>query len=324
MFSLSRFGIGQFTKPVLLFSLILLTISTVFTTFILCGTTSPALRKFYLISFSYNDSKTTTEVLNGLEKLDGLLSSSKNDSATFSLIRVGYRGLCVDHSEGWDCARTSADLERVAGDLGGDPLDLMAIADIYRSRISFSLPVWVAVIAMAVGWLGVAVNCIPGIPIPAWTKKVAAVGCSLGTLALMGTMVLQQVTSGAVSTLVQKMGINTVEAKIGGANVGFGWAAFALSLLATIAICAIVFAEWGIATAQAKALEKGDYLVGKATGGKVGMSDFATSDPENGPQKPAGTQPSLGTSTLRSQLGEKALDYGKQAALGAFQNRMKR
>lgn len=182
-------------EPVLLFSLIVLTISTVFTTFILCGTTSPALRKFYLISFSYNDSSTTTEVLNGLEKLDGFLSSSKNDSATFSLIRVGYRGLCVDHSEGWDCARTSADLERVAGDLGGDPLDLMAIADIYRSRISFSLPVWVAVIAMAVGWLGIAVNCIPAIPIPAWTKKVAAVGCTVGTLALMGTMVLQQVTS---------------------------------------------------------------------------------------------------------------------------------
>lgn len=182
-------------EPVLLFSLIVLTISTVFTTFILCGATSPALRKFYLISFSYNDSSTTTEVLNGLEKLDGFLSSSKNDSATFSLIRVGYRGLCVDHSEGWDCARTSADLERVAGDLGGDPLDLMAIADIYRSRISFSLPVWVAVIAMAVGWLGIAVNCIPVILIPAWTKKVAAVGCSLGTLALMGTMVLQQVTS---------------------------------------------------------------------------------------------------------------------------------
>lgn len=120
------------------------------------------------------------------------------------------------------------------------------------------------------------------------------------------------------------MGINTVEVKIGGANVGFGWAAFALSLLATIAISAIVFAEWGIATAQEKALQKGDYLVGKATGGKVAMSDFATSDPENGPQKPAGTQPSLGTSTLRGQLGEKALDYGKQAALGAFQNRMKR
>lgn len=114
---------------------------------------------------------------------------------SFSNIRVGYRGLCIEHSEGWSCAKDGATLGHVAGDIGGDPLDLVAIADIYRDKISFSFPIWIAVVSLAIGWLGVAVNCIPGIPIPSWTKKVGAAGCTLGSLALLGSMTLQQVTT---------------------------------------------------------------------------------------------------------------------------------
>lgn len=178
-------------EPVFLFAIIVLTISTVFTTFILTGSTAPGLRKFYLISLRYNTDSNASKIIGSL---DDLFSSDKG-KVSFSNIRVGYRGLCIEHSQGWDCAKDGAALGHAAGDIGGDPLDLVAIADIYRNKISFSFPIWVAVIALAVGWLGVAVNCIPGIPIPAWTKKVAAAGCTLGSLALLGAMVLQQVTS---------------------------------------------------------------------------------------------------------------------------------
>lgn len=166
----------------------MLTISTVFTTFILTGSTAPGLRKFYLISLRYNDDAAASKILGGLDDL----FSSDTGKVSFSNIRVGYRGLCIEHSEGWDCARDGAAL---GGDIGGDPLDLVAIADIYRGKISFSFPIWVAVVALAVGWLGVAANCIPGVPIPSWTKKAGAAGCALGSLALLGAMILQQVTS---------------------------------------------------------------------------------------------------------------------------------
>lgn len=180
-----------YIEPVFLFSIIVLTISTVFTTFILTGSTAPGLRKFYLISLRYNTDSGATKLIG---KLDGLFSSDKG-KVTFSNIRVGYRGLCIEHSEGWDCARNGAAIGHAAGDVSGDPLDLVAIADIYRDKISFAFPVWVAVVSLGIAWVCVALNCIPGIPIPAWTKKIAAAGCTLGSLALLGAMVLQQVTS---------------------------------------------------------------------------------------------------------------------------------
>lgn len=305
-FSLSRFGFGQFTKPVFLFTLIVLTISTVFTTFILTGSTAPGLRKFYLISLRYNPDASASKILGSL---DDLLSSDKG-KVSFSNIRVGYRGLCIEHSNGWDCAKDGTTLGHIAGDISGDPLDLVSIADIYRNKISFSFPIWVAVIALSIGWLGVALNCIPGIPIPAWTKKVAAAGCTLGSLALLGAMTLQQVTSGAVSTLVDKMGMDAVEIHIGTANIGFGWAAFALSMLATIGVTAIVAAEWGVAAAQAKALEKTTEVMERATGGRFSTVDF-NSDVESQPvKKPEATRASLGTSSMRNAVVGKGIEYG--------------
>lgn len=175
--------------------LICLTISTIFTSFILCGATARPLSKFYLISLKYNGDSTASKILDGLDSLDELLSKPSNDTSAFGLIRVGYRGVCIDHTDGVDCAASGEALGHIAGDLSGDPLDLVAIADIYRSKISFSFPIWIAVIALGVSWIVVAVNCIPGIPIPAWTKRVAACGCTFGSVALLGAMTLQQVTS---------------------------------------------------------------------------------------------------------------------------------
>lgn len=105
------------------------------------------------------------------------------------------------------------------------------------------------------------------------------------------------------------MGMNAVEIHIGTANIGFGWAAFALSMLATIGITAIVVAEWGVATAQAKALEKTTEVMERATGGRFSTVDFNT-DVENHPAKPEATRTSLGTSSMRNAVVDKGIQYG--------------
>lgn len=114
---------------------------------------------------------------------------------------------------------------------------------------------------------------------------------------------------GAVSTLVDKMGMDAVEIHIGNANIGFGWAAFALALLAAIGVTAIVVAEWGVAAAQAKALEKTEEVMERATGHRFSTVDFRN-DVENQPAKPAATRSSLGTTSMRNAVVDKGFEFG--------------
>lgn len=124
-----------------------------------------------------------------------------------------------------------------------------------------------------------------------------------------------QTDSGAVSTLVDKMGMDAVEIHIGTADIGFGWSAFGLAVLATIGVGAIVITDWGVAAAQAKVLIKSEEALGKATGGRFQVRDF-TGDVENHPAKPENTRPSLGTTSLRGVVLEKGVEFGKKQATG--------
>lgn len=105
------------------------------------------------------------------------------------------------------------------------------------------------------------------------------------------------------------MGMDAVEIHIGNANIGFGWAAFALALLATIGVTAVVIAEWGIETAQAKVLEKTEDVMERATGGHFSTVNLRT-DVENHPAKPESTRASLGTTSMRNAVMDKGLEYG--------------
>lgn len=105
------------------------------------------------------------------------------------------------------------------------------------------------------------------------------------------------------------MGMDAVEIHIGNANIGFGWAAFALALLGTIGTAAVVVAEWGIETAQAKVLEKTEDVMERATGGHFSTVNFAN-DVESHPRKPEGTHASLGTTSMRNAVVDKGLQYG--------------
>lgn len=116
--------------------------------------------------------------------------------------------------------------------------------------------------------------------------------------------------------------MNAVEIKIGTAVIGFGWAAFGLSILATVIVGAVVVADWGVAAAQAKVLEKGEEGLGRATGGRFNLSSF-NNDLESH-QKPENSQPSLGTSTMRGKFAGEALKLGTGLAKSAYNSHTRR
>ncbi|KAF8534058.1 Ca2+ regulator and membrane fusion protein Fig1-domain-containing protein [Trichophaea hybrida] len=238
---LSGFGTAQFQKPIYLFSLTTLIVALIFNSLLLSGCTSPSpgIRKFYLVSLQYNTESTKTTVITDISKL---LSSShsKND---------------------------------IVKDLAGDPLDLVTVGDLYKDKISFSTPLWASLISLAIGSFMVLVNCIPAIPIPPITRRIAAGAAGCGALMLLGCMVLQQVTTSAIATLVGHLGMKTVVIHVGSANIGFGWAAFATAMAGAIGTIAVAAAEMAIERAKAKGEEVMEKGLGKATGGRMGVQD---------------------------------------------------
>jgi len=305
----SNFGTSSLSRPVFLFSLLCLTLSLIFNSLILAGSTSssPTLRKFYLVSFKYNTNSEFYKTLESIysakdklndvkdkltdvkdkvddkvddtkDKVDDTLNKinpfDKRDSKepTFNEIRVGYRGLCIDTSHGWECAPSAAKLS--TQDIGRDPLKLVEIADMYKDKIVWSLPFWVCVSTTALAWIMVIVNALPiPLAIPAWTKKVAAGCLAIAAVSSLGAMVLAGVISSSVSTIIGKVTIDAIEVRVGRMNLSFGWTVFALVTVSFLGVCAIVAAEWGvnkITTVVEAQAEKG---VNAATGGRFGVSD---------------------------------------------------
>jgi len=256
----SRLSTGQCTKPIYLFSSITLTATMIFLSLILAGcTTSTAiLRNFELVTLSYRPSPQSNSNLPGLDKL---LNVDKVGNSTFMTLRVGYRGVCILSSksgsdESWTCSGSGSS----QGNFKSDPLDLVAIGDLYKDHISFSTPVWAATILLGIAWIMVAVNNIPFIPIPPVTRKIAGVAAVVGCLMLLGAMVLQQVTMGAVVMLVRGLGLGLVDIEVGKEVTGFGWAALAVAVLGSIGCCAVAVAEIAVDKVRGKAggmVEKG-------------------------------------------------------------------
>lgn len=298
------FGASSLSRPIFLFSLLCLTLSLIFNSLILAGSTSPSptLRKWYLVQFKYNvnsefyktlqsiyeaknkigdvKDKVGDKLTDAKDKLDETTDklnpfNKRDDSSepTFTQIRVGYRGLCVETSNGWTCARTADKLS--TQDIGSDPLQLVDIADMYKDKIVWSLPFWVCVSTTALAYLMVIANAVPlpFITVPMWTKKVAAGSLAIAAVSSLGAMVLAGVISSSVSTIVSKVTIDAIEVHVGRLVLSFGWTVFALVLVSFLGVCAVVAAEWGInkvATVVEAQAEKG---VNAATGGRFGASD---------------------------------------------------
>ncbi|KAL7272105.1 hypothetical protein RUND412_005100 [Rhizina undulata] len=263
---MNRLNIHNYTKPIFIFALVSLSISLVFSVFIICGSTSDGLRKFYLISLAYNpdESSVTSTVLEGVDKVSSGISSlfsssssSDKNTTTLELLRISYRGICLENTKGWECAKDGDALKALAGGtISGDPLSLVSIADLYKEKVAWNFPWWAAIAFLSIAWIMTIINCIPMIEMPVSTRKAMSVASSVGCVCLLGAMVLQDVTTGAVSSLVQKVSFEIVEAHVGRANIAFGWSAFGLSLLAALASMAVVTAEWGVNTVRSGVQEK--------------------------------------------------------------------
>jgi lysylphosphatidylglycerol synthetase-like protein (DUF2156 family) len=100
------------------------------------------------------------------------------------------------------------------------------------------------------------------LPIPKITHKIAAGAAAIAALSLCGGMTLQHITAAAVATLVVRMGMDAVDVAVGTANQAFGWAAFALTVLATVGVCAVVVVEIVTEKARMAAERKAEDLVG--------------------------------------------------------------
>lgn len=262
-----------------------------------CTSPKPGLRKFYLISLKYNPDVAKSKIVTGLDKL---LDSDKSDSQVFSDIRIGYSGICIETKkgsggdDGWHCSKHARDISK---NITGDPIGLVKVADLYKDKISFVTPLYLATCTLAVAFLMVLVNCIPVVPVPATTRKIAAAAATGGSLVLLGCMSLQHVTSSAISTLVGHLGMDAMLINIGSANAAFGWAAYAMSALAALATLAVAVAEHLASKAQAVAdapigiLEKGasglaSRIMKRGGSSHSGSSSAAAGNTDGHPQPP--------------------------------------
>lgn len=301
MISLSRFtktGTSVYTKPVYILSSLILTLAVVFTTLIISGCTSsaPTVRKFYIVSLRYEDSNTSDLVGNVADFL------KKDDGGVERLntLRVGYRGVCVEGSmedsnsqnssttspQSWTCTRHPGDLPH----LTHDPLNLYTLSNILLTRITFSTPLWVALACLATGWLALLPNTLslPFIPPPhIITRKIAAASSALGSLFLLGLLMLHQVTISSVTELVIKLTMGVVNADAGTAIPAFGWSAFALASVAAAGLTALLVAEMAVESAKRRAEECLEAGLAKAGVDKEMLRGFRASagkveQPSNG------------------------------------------
>lgn len=275
----------------------MLTLSTVFTTLLLTGATTSGLRKFYLLELEYERSGS----LGRLADLAGSMGLPQDGGAQkFYSVRVGYRGTCILSSkdkdgkdQDWSCAADSAGGK--PSNFSGDPLQLVDIAELYGKHISFSVPLWVALSLLITSWVATAISCVPVVPIPKATHKVAAGAAGLAVLALGGSMTLQHVTGGAVASIVRTMGMDAIKSKLGSMNQAIGWSAFALVILAAGGTTTVVVVEAIAEKAQAAAERKAEELVGVSAASSLRSGIAAAT------AGPTATGGGPGTGSLRGQ-----------------------
>ena len=164
---------------------------------------TPSSKNFYLVSFEYNtpsNNSATKAVSTFVGAVTNLLDSDKNETTSFNSVRVGFSGVCVHISssdgktDSWQCGNVES-TNKLGEDAKRDPFDLIEIAAFYKDKIAFSLPWWIATVSLGLGFLGIAVNCVPFVTIPAVVTKAAAGFALLGTLSLLGGLVLMLVTT---------------------------------------------------------------------------------------------------------------------------------
>jgi hypothetical protein len=237
-----------------------------------CSSSSAGVRKFYLISLKYNSSSKSSFI----KDISDALSSDTGKNGTFNDLRVGYSGICVETQASknadaeWHCGKKTSDF---VPDLGGDPLSLASVGDMYREEVAYVLPLWISLGASVIAFLLLAANNIPFVNVPPITRKIAAAMTAVAMLFLLGSMCLQKVTTEAVQKLVNSLSAGAVEIHLGRADIAFGWAAFGTSLLAAICAGVVTLCEMVVERTQRKAEEVAARSLDKLSGGRVDLED---------------------------------------------------
>lgn len=265
--ALSSFQGSIYKKPILIFSLVVLSVSLILSGLILGGgsSESPVVRNFYLVTLRYNTESEffkNYDKLNGVkdlpkdltdkagDKLDNLVGkdgkgeNNKDEDKgqpSFHEIRVSYQGLCVDTSEGWDCGKNIKSLPEQ--DLANDPASLVKIADLYKDKIVWAAPFWFTVVCSGIAWILVLINTTPFFEMPLWTKTIATSMLIVASIANLGGMILGSVTSGSVAEIVKTVSFKAIEVHTGSMVLATGWASFALITVALIGVGAVTAAD---------------------------------------------------------------------------------
>ncbi|KAK6350288.1 hypothetical protein TWF696_006519 [Orbilia brochopaga] len=238
-----------------------------------------------------------------------ITDDNMNATIQFNEARVSYSGICVEVTsmEGikgsqWLCGSVNT-TEVLGATAGGDPFDLIGVAAYFKDKVAFALPWWVATACLGVAMLCQMILMIPLLPIPPVVQKVTAVLSLIGTLALLGGLILQHVTANTVASITSRLTINTVNAHVGRMNQALGWSGFALALLASICISVVVAAEM--------ALEKGERMMDRAADAAVGKLESRV--PFGSPMQ---NRSFSGSSNASSGLGRSLRDNGPDVLRG--------
>ncbi|PWW73983.1 hypothetical protein C7212DRAFT_299341 [Tuber magnatum] len=86
-------------------------------------------------------------------------------------------------------------------------------------------------------------------------------------------MVLQNVTSTAVATLVNQLGLTAINVHLGNTIPAFGWTSFALTLLSAVGLAAVVVTEYTLEKTQEKITRKAGEALSRGTGGRIGPAE---------------------------------------------------
>jgi hypothetical protein len=227
--------ISTFTVPIYLFPLINLTFSLGFTSLLLTGSIDPIVGLRNFYLFYLRYSSTSP---------DSLLSDGGSNARTAKIFT------------------------------DPDDNELLKAADLYKDRISFSVPLWTATVALTIAALLMLINCLPVITVPAITRKVASAAASVGMLLLLGGIILQHVASAAMD-VVAHLTFGTTEAHFGCGNIVFGWVGFVCSVLATVDLVSDVGALMAAERAQSEA-EVAAAKEDNATRDRVDLTDART------------------------------------------------
>ena len=236
------------------FSILSLTLCLAWSSLILVGCTSISTRDLYLVSFKYNTNsesyKSMEQFRNRVNGINGVKDQAleRDDEQTFLQIRVGYRALCLETTNGWNCARSANQLSNISQ----DPLHLVSIAGTYKDKIIRSHPLWISVSLTALVYIIVFINAIPPIPhlkrIPRLTKKISTVGAMiLASISILAAMVVSRVGFTSTTTIIGTLTVGAIEVHTGGIILAFGWTLFILTLFLfalTLSLLVIFVVYW--------------------------------------------------------------------------------